>query len=102
MSIALIHFCCIFPLHIASAMMLSVCNVVGGCLCPIYSNIILMYTGLRAIMYSADSLDSIVDVMACLIMCAMLRIAPLFWGIVASLYKKKCLYARILAFGSLR
>ena len=101
MSIALVRFGCIFPLHTASAMALYVCNGVGGCLCPIYSNIILVYTASRAMMYSAASSASVADVMTCLIMCVMLKIAPLFWGIVALLDKKKFLPARLLAFGSL-
>ena len=48
-----------------------------------------MYTASRAMMYSADSLAVVADVMTCLIMWAMLRIAPLFCGIVISLDKKK-------------
>ena len=89
MSIDFVRFGCILPLHTASAITLSVCNGVGGCLCPIYSSIILMYTALRAMMYSAASSASVADVMTCLIMWAMLRIAPLFCCIVALLDKKK-------------
>ena len=58
-------------------------------MCPISSKIILIYMASRAMMYSATSLDSVADVMTCLIMWAMLIIAPLFCGIVASLDKKK-------------
>ena len=47
---------------------------------------------LRAIIYSASSSDSVTDVMTYLIMCTMLIIASLFWGIVALLDKKKCLW----------
>ena len=57
-----------------------------------------MYTTLRAMMYSAYSLASVADVMTYFIMSAMLRIALLFWGIVAALDKKKCPPARLLAF----
>ena len=102
MSIAFVCFGCIFLLQTAYAIMLSVCNGVGGCLCPISSKIILMYTASRAMMYSAASSASVADVMTCLIMCVMLKIAPLFWGIVALLDKKKCPPAWLLAFGSIR
>ncbi len=48
---------------------------VAGCLCPIYSNIILIYTASRAIMYSAASSAFVADIMTCLKMWAMLRMA---------------------------
>ena len=102
MSIAFVCFGFIFMLYIASAMELYVCNGFGGCLYPISSKIILMYTASRAIIYSAASSAYVADVTACFIMCAMLRIAPLFSGIVASLDKKKCRPARLLAFDLLR
>ena len=85
MSISFVRFGCIFLLHTASVIEFFVCNGVGGCLCPISSKIILMYTASCAMMYSAASSASVADVMMCLIMCVMLRIAPLFWGIFASL-----------------
>ena len=102
MSMDFVRFGCIFQLHNASSITLSVYNGVGGCLCPISSKVILMYTASRAMIYSAASWDSVPDVMTCLIMCAMLIIAPLFWGIVDSLDKKKCPPARLVAFSSLR
>ena len=74
MSIAFVHFGCILPLHTASAIALSVCNGVGGCLCPISSSIILMYIASRTMMYSATSSDSVADFMKCLIMWEMLII----------------------------
>ena len=89
MPIAFVFFACILPLQTASDIALSICNGVSGCLCPISSNIILMYTALRAIMYSAASSDSVADVMTCLIVWLMLRIAPLFCGIISPLDKKK-------------
>ena len=89
MSIAFVRFGLILPLHTASATALSFCNGFGGCLCPIFPSNILMYTALRAMMYSATSLASVADVMKCLIMWEMLKIAPFFWGIVALLDKKK-------------
>ena len=101
MSIAFVHFGCILPLHTEYAIALSVCNGVVGWLCPISYNIIMMYNASHAMMYSAASSDSVADVMTCLIMWAMLIIVPLFWGIIASLDKKKCPPARLLAFGSL-
>ena len=102
MSIDFVHFGCILPLHTASVIVLSVCNGVGGWLCPISSKIILMYTSLRDMMYSAAGSASIADVMMCLIICSMLRITTLFWGIVALLDKKKCPSNRLLSFGLLR
>ena len=75
MSITFVRFVCILPLHTASAIALSVCNGVGGCLCTIYSSIIMMYIASRTMMYSAASSDSVADVMTCLSMWAMLIIA---------------------------
>ena len=68
MSIAFDCLGVIFALMTASAMALSVCMGVDGCLCPISSNIILMYTASLAIMYSAASSASVADVITCLIM----------------------------------
>ena len=78
MSIAFVCFGFIFPLHTASAITFYGCNGIGGCLCPISSKIMLVYTALRAMMYSADISDSVADVMTCFIVCAMLRTVPLF------------------------
>ena len=89
MSIVFVCFGCILPLNTASSIVLSVCNGVGGCLCPIFSSTIPIYTESCAMMYSAAISASVADVMTCLIMWSMLRIAPLFCGIVASLDKKK-------------
>ena len=102
MSIALVHFGCTFPLMTASAIALLVCIGVGSCLCPISSRMILMYTASLAMMYSAVISASVVDDMTCLIMCAILRIAPLFAGIPVSSDRKKCPPALLRAFGSLR
>ena len=60
-----------------------------------------MYTAAHVMMYSAASSDSVTGVMTCFLMCAMLRIALLFFGIVALLDKKKCPPARLQAFGLL-
>ena len=89
MSIAFVSFGCILTLHTASAIVLSICNGVGGCLCPIYSSTILMYDASRVMMYSTTSSASVADFVACLIMWAMLIIMSLFCGIVALLDKKK-------------
>ena len=103
MSIALVRLGCILPLHTASAVALSVCNGVKGCLWPISVNTILIYTASRAMMYNAAKSASVAeDAMICLMMCAMLSTAPLLAGIVASLERKKCPPALLRACGSLR
>ncbi len=102
MSIALVRLGCILPLHTASAVALSVCNGVEGCLWPISVNTILIYTASRAMMYNAANSASVADVMTCLMMCAMLSMAPLLAGIMASLERKKCPPALLRACGSLR
>ena len=89
MSIAFVHFGCILSFHTASAIVLSVCNMVGDCSCTISSNTILMYTALHAMLYIAASSADVADLMTCLIIWEMLRIALLNCGIVASLDKKK-------------
>ena len=89
MSIAFVHFGYILPLHTVSAIALSVCNQVGGYLCLISFSTILMYTASRAMMYIAASSASSADVMTCLIMWVMLRIAPFFCGIVSFFDKKE-------------
>ena len=71
-------------------MALSVCMGVAGCLCPIFSNIILMYTASLAIINSAASSASVADVITCLMMWAMLRMVPLLGGISALVDMKKC------------
>ena len=99
---AFVRFGCNCLLHTASAIALPVCNGSEGCLCPISSKIVMMYTALRDMMYSAASSASVANVLTCLIMCAMVRIVPLFWDIVAFLDKNKCPPAQLLAFGMLR
>ena len=61
-----------------------------------------MYTASFAMMYNAASSAYVADDMTCFIMCAMLRIAPLFAGISVSSDRKKCPPALLRAFGSLR
>ena len=50
MSMAFDRLGCILPLMTASAIALSVCSGVGGCLWPNSSRMILMYTASRAMM----------------------------------------------------
>ena len=80
MSIAFDRLGVIFALISASAIALSVCMGVAGCLCPISSYIILIYTASLAIIYSAASSASVADVITCLMMWAMLRMALLLGG----------------------
>ena len=89
MSIAFVHFGFILSFHTSYAILLSVCNMVGDFSCTISSNTILMYTTLHAMMYIATSSADVADLMTCLIIWEMLRIALLICGIVASLDKKK-------------
>ena len=85
-----------------SAIELSVCNGVGGCLCPISTRIILMYTASRVMMYSAPNSASVADDMTCFIMCAILSMAPLLGGLSVSCDRKNWPPARLRAFGSLK
>jgi len=89
MSIAFVRFGWTFPFVTASAIALSICNGVGGCACPISSRMIWMYTASLAIMYRAASSALVADDMTCLIMCATLRMAPLFGGMSESFERKK-------------
>ena len=99
---AFVRFGFILPLTTASAIELSVCSGVGGCLCPIYSKMILIYTASLAIMYKAANYSSVANDIACSIMWAILRTAPLFCGVVESLDKKNWPPALLRDFGSLR
>ena len=73
----------------ASAIELSVCSGVGGCLCPISSKMILMYTASLAMIHKAANSASVAADMTCFIMWDMLRTSPLFCGMVESLDNKK-------------
>ena len=85
----------------ASAIELSVCSGVGGCLCPISSKMILMYTASLAMIHKAANSASVAADMTCFIMWDMLRTSPLFCGMVESLDNKKWPPALLRAFGSL-
>ena len=102
MSMAFVRFGCTLPFITASAMALSVCSGVGGCLCPSSSNMIRMYTASRAIMYNPASSASVADDITFFMICAMFNTAPLFGGMGVSLDRKKCPPARLRAPGSLK
>ena len=89
MSMGLVCLGCTLPFMTASAIVLSVCSGVGGCLCPNSSSTILMYTASRAFMYSPASSASVADDMTFLMMCAKFSTAPLFGGMVVLLDRKK-------------
>ncbi len=102
MSMALVCLGCTLPFMTASAIGLSVCIGMGGCLCPNSSSMILMYTASRAIMYSPASSASVADDMTFLMMCAMFSTAPLFGGMAVSFDRKKCPPALLHALGLLK
>eukprot|EP00956_Cyclotella_meneghiniana_P033015 scaffold92765_cov67-Cyclotella_meneghiniana.AAC.2 len=79
---ALVRLGCTLPFTTASAIELSVCIGAGGCLCPNSSKTLCMYyTASRAIMYkNAANSASVAHDIIFLIMCAMLRMAPLLGG----------------------
>ena len=83
MSMAFVRLGCTLPFITASAIELSVCMGVGGCLCPSSSKIIRIYTASRAIMYSAASSASVAEDITCLMTCAIFKMAPLFGGMLA-------------------
>ena len=101
-----VHYLCsswlYFSIENCSSIELSVCNGVGGCLCPISSKMIMVYTASLAMMYKAANSASFYDYITCLIMWAMLRTAPLFCGMVESLDRWKWPPALLRAFGLLR
>ena len=101
-----IHCLCSLWLYFSichrSAIGLSVCNGVGGMFVSYSSKIILVYTASLSMMYKAANSSSVADDMACFVMWAMLRTAPLFCDMVELLDRKKCPPALLHAFGSLR
>ncbi len=99
---AFVCFDCTLPLITASTIELSVCSGVGGCLCPISSRMILMFTASIAIIYNPANSTSVAEDITCLIMWAMFSTTPLFGGIGVSLDKKKCPPARLRDLGLLR
>ena len=103
MSIAFVCFGCTIPLITASAIKLSVCSGVGGCVCPISSSIILMYTASLAMMYNPARSTLVADGMTSLMMCAILSTSlKLFGGMVVLPNRKKCQPAPVRDWGLLR
>ncbi len=102
MSMVFVCLGCFLLFMMVSAIVLSVCSGVGGCLCPNSSSMILMYTALRAMMYSPANSALVADDMTFLMMCAIFNTAPLFGGMGVSLDRKKCPPALLRALGSLK
>ena len=88
MSVVLVHFDCTLPLMTPSAIELSIFIGVDGCLCPSASSMIWMYTTSCAIIYKPGNCASVADSITCLMLCAVLRMATLFSGVVVSLERK--------------
>jgi hypothetical protein len=76
MSIPLLRFCFILPFNIQSAVLLSVINLVAGCLCPISSNATLSGSAAPALMNSAAISASDANETTFLIIFAMIRMEP--------------------------
>ena len=74
------HFLAILFVTTPSAVVLSVCMVVGGCLCPISSRAWRAGIASRQLMKRAPSLTSAANDMTAFIICATARTAPLFGG----------------------
>ena len=83
-----------------SSVVLSVCIDVGGCLCPISSSARRAGMDYLQFMYRAPSLDYAAEDMTVLIICAIVRMAPLFGGSGKSLDMNKWSPALLLAFFS--
>ena len=98
MSIALVCFGCIVFVTTLSAVKLSIWIEVGGCGWPISSRSCLWGIAARELMYSAPSSASAADDMTALMICAIVRTAPLLCGISLSLDRKKCPPALLRAF----
>ena len=61
-----------------------------------------MHIASLAIMYSPANSALVADVITCLVMCAMLRAAPLLFGMVVLLERKKRPPAQLRACGLIR
>ena len=79
---AFLRFGCILPFITASAVELSICIGMGGCLCPISSEMIMIYTASLDMMYKAANYASVANDITCFIMWDMLRTDPLFCDMV--------------------
>ena len=102
MSMDFVRFGWMLLLITPSAVELSVCIGVLGCLCPNYLRIMFMYDASLAAIYRAPSSSPDADDMTVLIICAMVSMAPLFGGNVMLFDKKNFPPARLCASGSLR
>ena len=82
MSIAFVYLGWTFLFKTPFAAELSVCTGVGGCGCPISCRVSQIYTVSLALMYNAPSSASVADniTVLTLMICATLRMAPLFCG----------------------
>jgi len=101
MSMALGCLGCTLPFMTVSAIVLSVCSGVGGCLCPNSSSMILIYCFVHHYVGPTSS-TLVANDMTFLMMCAMFSTAPLFGGMVVSLDRKKCPPALLCALGLLK
>ena len=102
MSIDLVRRGCMLLLTTTNAVLLSVCIGVFGCLCPISCNRFRIGTASQALMYIAPNSASAALDMTAVIIFDILSIAPLVGGSSASVVRKKCPPALLLAFGSLK
>ena len=85
-----------------SAVVLSVCIGLSGCLCPIYSSVVLDGTSSRQLMKSVQSSASAADDMTALMILDIVVTAPLFEGYVVSSVMRKCPPALLRDFASER
>ena len=84
------------------AVELSVCIGVFGCGWPNSTSVVRIGTANFALMKSAPNSASAAELITALMICEMLRMAPLLRGISSSLDMKKCPPARLRAFASER
>jgi hypothetical protein len=85
-----------------SAVVLSVCIGVGGCLCPKYSSVCRAEMAYLQLMERAPISASATDDMSALMICEIVRIQPLLLGIASLLDMKKCQPALLRALVSKR
>ena len=96
MSMDFICFGWILLLMKPLAVVLSVCIGVGGCGCPISFSMFLMWADSLALTKRDPTSASAADDTAALIICDILRMAPLLDGMSSLLDKKKCPLALLL------
>ena len=100
MSIDLSHFLVMLLVTTPSAVVLSVCIGVGGCLWPIVSNAWRDGIASLQLMKSAPKYASAAEDMTAFMICEMVRKDPLFGGTSDLSDMKKCPPALFLAFYS--